>query len=198
MREALAVVLAYLLGSIPFALLAGRLRGVDLREVGSGNLGAANVFRSLGRGLGLAVMAADIGKGVLAVLLARWLTDSFWPVIAAGAVVAGHIFPVWLRFRGGKGVAVGCGAVIALMPLASAVLIVLWVAIVAATRYTSLASVTCALAFTPLAWALGYPWPNLVFAGIVSAVVVARHRDNVVRLLHGKELRIDLRRPRRA
>jgi glycerol-3-phosphate acyltransferase PlsY len=196
--EALAVVLAYLLGSIPFALLAGWLRGVDLRDVGSGNPGAANVFRSLGRGLGLAVMVADIGKGVLAVLLARWLTDSYWPVIAAGAVIAGHVFPVWLRFRGGKGVAVGCGAVIGLMPLASAALIALWVLIVAVTRYTSLASVTCAVAFTPLVWALGYPWPNIVFAAVASALVLARHRANVGRLIRGQELRIELRRPSRA
>jgi len=104
-----AIVIAYLLGSIPFAYLAGRARGIDLRTVGSGNLGAANVFRTLGRGTGIAVMAADIGKGAAAVLIARALTGAPWPAVAAGAAMAGHIFPVWLRFKGGKGVAVGGG-----------------------------------------------------------------------------------------
>ena len=101
MSAALAVAAAYLLGSIPFAFLAGRARGVDLRTIGSGNLGAANVFRALGKGMGIAVMAADIGKGVAAVLIARALTDDPWPAIAAGAAVAGHVFPVWMGFNGG-------------------------------------------------------------------------------------------------
>src|SRR5262249_20737440 len=129
-REAIAVVVAYLLGSIPFALLAGRLRGVDLRTVGSGNLGAANVFRNLGRGMGVAVMLADIGKGVVAVVIARALTDAPWPAIAGVAAVLGHVFPVWLRFRGGKGVAVAGGAVIGLMPWVSLVVLGSWLVIV--------------------------------------------------------------------
>jgi len=198
MREALAVALAYLLGSIPFAYLAGLTRGVDLRKVGSGNLGAANVFRSLGRGMGIAVMAADIAKGVVAVLVARALTDDPWPVIAAGAAVVGHVFPVWLRFRGGKGVAVGAGAVIGLMPLVSLVLVGIWVLIVVTTRYTSLASITSALAVTPLAWAFGYPWSYLLFAALAAALVLVRHRANFRRLSRGQEARIDLRRARRA
>ena len=107
MNAVAAIVIAYLLGSIPFAYLAGRARGIDLRKVGSGNLGAANVFRTLGRRMGIAVMAADIGKGAAAVLIAKALTDDPWPAVAAGAAMAGHVFPVWLRFKGGKGVAVG-------------------------------------------------------------------------------------------
>jgi glycerol-3-phosphate acyltransferase PlsY len=198
MREALAVALAYLLGSVPFAYLAGLLRGVDLRRVGSGNLGAANVFRSLGRGTGIAVMVADIGKGVAAVLIARALTDDPWPVIAGGAAVLGHVFPVWLRFRGGKGVAVGAGAIIGLMPLMSAVLLGLWVIVLLATRYTSLASITAAVAATPLAWAFGYPWYYVVFTALAALLVLARHRANFGRLSRGQEARIDLWRPRRA
>ncbi len=198
MREAVAVAVAYLLGSIPFAYLAGLVRGVDLREVGSGNLGAANVFRSLGRGIGIAVMAADIGKGVAAVLIARALTDDPWPVIAAGAAVLGHVFPVWLRFRGGKGVAVGAGAIIGLMPLMSLVLVGIWALVVVTTRYTSLASITSALAATPLAWAFGYPWSYVLFAALAAALVLVRHRANFGRLARGQESRIDLRRARRA
>ncbi|MGD9696332.1 MAG: glycerol-3-phosphate 1-O-acyltransferase PlsY [Thermoleophilia bacterium] len=191
------VVVAYLLGSIPFAYLAGRARGVDLRTVGSGNLGAANVFRNLGRRWGVGVMAADIGKGVLAVALARALSDDPWPAIAAGAAMAGHVFPVWLRFKGGKGVAVGGGAVIALMPLAAAILFAGWIVILLATRYSSLASITGAAAATPLAWAMDYPVSTVVFVGLAAAAVLVLHRGNIARLVTGRENRLELRRGRR-
>jgi glycerol-3-phosphate acyltransferase PlsY len=196
--EAAAVAVAYLLGSIPFAFIAGRLRGIDLRTVGSGNLGAANVFRNLGRGTGVAVMAADIGKGVAAVLIARALTDDPWPAVAAGAAMAGHVFPVWLRFRGGKGVAVGGGALIGLMPLVAVILLAAWALIVVATRYTSVASMIGSIAATPLAWALGYPWSSVVFVGVAAAGILALHRGNLQRLARGQEMRIDLWRARRA
>lgn len=193
MSEALAVVAAYLLGSIPFAFLAGRARGVDLRKVGSGNLGAANVFRALGKGMGIAVMAADIGKGVAAVLIARALTDDAWPAIAAGAAVAGHVFPVWMRFKGGKGVAVGGGAVVGLMPLASLILLPFWLVVVLLSRFTSLGSILGAVAATPVVWALGYSAPNVIFTAIASAAVLVLHRGNIVRLVQHRENRIDLR-----
>ena len=192
MNEALAVALAYLLGSIPFAFLAGRARGVDLRTVGSGNLGAANVFRTLGRGMGIAVMAADIGKGLLAVIIARTITDDPWPAIAAGAAMAGHVFPVWMRFKGGKGVAVGAGAVLGLMPLAAAILLALWLVVVLISRYTSLASILGAIVATPLVWALGYSPSKIAFTAIASAAVLILHRGNIVRLLNGSENRIEL------
>jgi len=197
-NEALAVAVAYLLGSIPFAFLAGRARGIDLRTIGSGNLGAANVFRTLGRSWGIGVMAADIGKGLVAVLIARAITDDPWPAVAAGAAMAGHVFPVWLRFKGGKGVAVGGGAVIGLMPLAAAILLGLWLVILLTTRYSSLASITCAVVATPLAALMGYPWSSVIFTGLGSAAVLVLHRGNLVRLLRGQELRIQLSRPRRA
>jgi len=189
---ALAVAAAYLLGSIPFAFLAGRARGVDLRTIGSGNLGAANVFRALGKGMGIAVMAADIGKGVAAVLIARALTDDPWPAIAAGAAVAGHVFPVWMRFKGGKGVAVGGGAVIGLMPLASLVLLPFWLAVVLVSRFTSLGSILGAIAATPVVWALGYSTANVAFTAIASAAVLVLHRGNIVRLIQRRENRIEL------
>jgi acyl phosphate:glycerol-3-phosphate acyltransferase len=197
-NEALVVALAYLLGSIPFAFLAGRARGVDLRTVGSGNLGAANVFRNLGRRMGIAVMAADILKGVVAVVIARALTDDPWPAIAAGAAMAGHVYPVWLRFKGGKGVAVGGGAVIGLMPLAALILVAIWFVIVATTRYTSLAAIVGAVVATPLVWALGYPLADVIFTGLAAVALLALHRGNLRRLLQGKELRIELGRARRA
>jgi len=197
-REALALALGYLLGSIPFGYLAGRMRGVDLRTVGSGNVGAANAFRNLGRAWGVGVMATDIGKGVAGVLVARALTDDPWPILAAAAVMAGAIFPVWLRFRGGKGVAAAGGVTIGLFPLVSALLLPLWLLIVLASRITSLASITAALAFTPLAAVFGYDWPYLLLAGAMTLLVIVRHRANIRRLLAGKEARIELRRHGRA
>lgn len=194
MTEALAVAVAYLLGSIPFAYLAGRSRGVDLRTIGSGNLGAANVFRALGKGMGIAVMAADIGKGVAAVLIARAITDDPWPAIAAGAAVAGHVFPVWMGFKGGKGVAVGGGAVIGLMPLASLILLPFWLVVVLISRYTSLGAILGSIAAVPVVWALGYSTPNIVFTAVAAAAVLLLHRGNIVRLLQGRENRIDLSR----
>ncbi|WP_217914624.1 glycerol-3-phosphate 1-O-acyltransferase PlsY [Miltoncostaea marina] len=194
MSAAAAIAIAYLLGSIPFAYLAGMSRGIDLRTVGSGNLGAANVFRALGTRMGVAVMAADIGKGVVAVLVARAIADDPWPAVAAGAAMAGHVFPVWLRFKGGKGVAVGGGAVIGLMPLAAAILLGLWFVVLLATRYSSLASITGAAAATPLVWSLGYDVASVVFTGIAAAAVLALHRANIGRLLRGEENRIVLRR----
>jgi glycerol-3-phosphate acyltransferase PlsY len=196
--ETLALVIAYALGSIPFGYLAGLTRGVDIRTTGSRNTGATNVFRTLGPAIGLAVMALDIAKGLAAVLVAKALLDDPWPLAAAGAAILGHVFPVWLRFRGGKGVAVGAGVVLGLMPLVSVVLLGGWVVIVVLTRYVSLASVAAALAFTPLTWALDEPWQYVVFAAAVSAAVLLRHRANLVRLARGQELRIELWRPRRA
>lgn len=192
MNQALAIAVAYLLGSIPFSYLAGRAKGIDLRTVGSGNLGAANAFRALGRGTGIAVLVADVLKGVVAVVIARLLTDDPWPAIAAGAAMAGHVFPVWLRFRGGKGVAVGGGAVIALMPLASVILFAIWIVVAVVSRYTSLASITSAVVATPLVWAMGYPAADVVFTAIAAIAVVVLHRGNIRRLATGTERRITL------
>lgn len=196
MTEPVALLAAYLLGSIPFGLLAGRLKGVDLRDIGSGNIGAANAFRNLGRGWGIAVMAGDIGKGVAGALLGRWLTDDPWPIFVGAAVMVGAIFPVWLRFRGGKGVAAGGGVMIGLFPIVGLCLLPLWLVIVLVSRITSLASILTAAAFTPLALAFGYSWPYLVLAGAMSLLVILRHRANIGRLLTGKEARIDLRKKR--
>ncbi len=193
MNQALALVIAYLLGSIPFAYLAGRLNGVDLRTVGSGNLGATNVFRTLGRTVGIVVMVLDIAKGAAAVLIAQWLAGgSWWPIAAGALAILGHVFPVWTGFKGGKGVAVGAGALIGLVPLASAVLIVLWVLLVVVTRYVSVASIVAALAAAPLAWLFGAPWPYVAFIALAALFVIVKHRENIQRLLNGTENRIHL------
>lgn len=190
MNQALALALAYLLGSIPFALIAGKLHGVDLREAGSGNLGATNVFRTLGRTAGVAVMMLDIAKGAAAVLVAVALTNNPWPLAAAALAILGHVFPVWTHFKGGKGVAVGAGAMIGLVPSASGVLLVLWILLVVFTRYVSVASIVAALAAAPLAYVFGAPWSYVVFIALAGVFVIYKHRENIVRLVHGDESRI--------
>ncbi len=196
MTQALAVGLAYLLGSIPFAYLAGLLRGVDIRTVGSKNVGATNVFRTLGRRIGIAVMVLDIGKGVAATVVARAMTDSPWPLVAGGAAIAGHVFPVWLRFKGGKGVAVGGGAVIGLVPFVALIVLAAWLVVVATTRYVSLASIVAAVTFPVGALVLGEPWPTLLFAVLASGAVIVRHRANIGRLLRRTEPKLELGRRR--
>lgn len=196
MNQTVAVVLAYLLGSIPFAYLAGRAKGVDIRTVGSKNVGATNVFRTLGKRIGIAVMLLDIGKGVAATLIARALTESPWPLVAGAAAIVGHVFPVWLRFKGGKGVAVGGGAVIGLVPVVSLIVLGTWIVVVALTRYVSLASIAAAVAFPVGALLLGEHWPTLLFSLFASGAVIVRHRANMGRLLKGTEPKLELGRRR--
>lgn len=190
MTQALVLVIAYLLGSIPSGYLAGRAKGVDIRTVGSKNMGATNVFRTLGRSIGISVMAADIAKGVLAVLIARALTDDPWPLVAAGLAIVGHVFPVWLSFKGGKGVATGAGVMLGLTPIPFAILFASWLVIVGATRIVSIASIACAAAYPVLVWAFDGSLATIVFSIVVSVGVIALHRRNIARLVRGEELRL--------
>jgi len=190
----LALVIAYLLGSIPSGYIAGRIRGIDVRKFGSQSVGATNVFRTLGRRTGIAVMAADVLKGLAAVLIAQLLTDPPWELVAAAAAIAGHVFPVWLRFRGGKGVAVGAGCVLGTVTLAALIAIGIWVVIVLITRYVSLASIVGTLSVAPVAWVLGASTAEVAFAAVGGLAVIYFHRANIARLLRGQELRIDFRR----
>lgn len=192
MNLTIALVAGYVLGSIPFGYLLGRLRGIDLRAVGSGNIGAANAFRNLGRSWGLLTMALDIGKGVAGAVIGRWLVDDAWPIAAGAAVMIGSIFPIWMRFKGGKGVAAAGGVVIGLLPWVALVLLPLWLLVVAIWRITSLAAIVASLAFTPLTWLFGYSWEYIVLAAVMSVLVLVRHRSNIGRLLNGSENRIHL------
>jgi acyl phosphate:glycerol-3-phosphate acyltransferase len=192
--EIIAVVFGYLLGSIPFALLLTRRQGIELRNVGSRNPGAANVLRSAGIGPAVAVMLLDVGKGSVAVAAARLMSDDVVVVTSAGlAAIVGHIYPVWCGFRGGKGVAASAGVFALLAPLATAVAVLVFVGTIAATRFISAGSIAGALAL-PVAAAVGNQ-PNPVVAGalLAAAIVLVRHRDNVSRLVAGTERRIGLR-----
>ena len=184
-----ALGLGYLLGSVPFGLILTRLFGAgDLRSIGSGSIGATNVLRTGRKGLAAGTLLLDAGKGALAV----WLTAQWWPLvapIAAFGAIVGHCFPVWLGFKGGKGVATALGIALALSwPVALACAAV-WLAVVAASRISSLGGITATLAGPLAAWALGRPELVLPLAGI-ALVVLWRHRANIARLRAGTEPRI--------
>lgn len=192
------ILVGYGIGSLPVGyLVANRAAGVDLRRAGSGNVGAANVYRTSGLALAVIVALADIAKGMGSVLFASRLAPGAGEMAAAGvAAVIGHVYPVWLRFHGGKGVATASGVFWILAPAATAMAAVLFLIVVWWTRYVSLGSVVATAALPPLAWMTGTPAP--VIAGSVAAalVVIQRHRGNLARLRQGTETR--LRAPGRA
>jgi glycerol-3-phosphate acyltransferase PlsY len=197
---ALSIIAAYLLGSIPFGLLAAKCKGVDIRKHGSGNIGATNVWRVCGWRCGLPVFVLDVLKGVAAVWLARWLAvkffgDAAWTAIAAAmACVIGHSFSVWLGFKGGKGVATSLGVFLGLMWLPSLVALLIWALVFKVSGYVSLASIVAALVLPAAAIAMqlmnrGYGWPVSGFAVVAGLLVILRHRSNIARLLAGTENR---------
>jgi acyl phosphate:glycerol-3-phosphate acyltransferase len=192
---AAAVLFANLLGSVPFALLLARHWGAyDLRQVGSGNLGATNVMRASGVTAGLIVAVLDILKGGVSVMLATRFSDHAAAPAAAGvAAIVGHVYPVWVRFRGGKGVATACGVFSILTPAALPPALLLFLLTVSMTKYVSLGSVVASIALPPLAWALGSPVPAVIGAGAAAALIVFRHRTNLDRLRIGTERRLGVR-----
>jgi glycerol-3-phosphate acyltransferase PlsY len=207
-------------GSIPFGLLIGKARGVDIREHGSKNIGATNVGRVLGRPWGYFCFALDVVKGAAPVLAAGWITGALgderasavtllWWLGVAVAAVMGHVFPVWLRFRGGKGVATGFGVLVAIYPgltYASLTAMVLWVMVVKATRYVSVASIVAALSIpisacgfcflrgdgtlSDRAAGLAQQWPLIALSALLALLVVWKHRANIARLRAGTENRV--------
>lgn len=195
----LAIFASYLLGSVPFGLVMARLiKGVDLREVGSGNIGATNAMRVLGKPLGLLAFLLDFGKGLVPTLILAphaAALDETTPWLAASlcgtAAVIGHCFPVYLRFKGGKGVATGCGAIVGVDPMIFVISGLVWVACLVTTRYVGLASIAMGLAF-PVVAALRMEGAGaFVFAcGLLSLLVVVRHRGNLKRMMAGTEPRI--------
>jgi glycerol-3-phosphate acyltransferase PlsY len=188
------VVAAYLIGSIPFALILARRWGADLRQVGSGNLGAANVMRASGLRAGVLVAVLDMAKGAASVWLAEWVGDGGQlPAIAGLAAILGHIYPIGLGFRGGKGVATACGVFGILTPLAVPPALAIFAAVVWLTQYVSLGSVLASIALPPIAYALGSPAPAVTAAAAASTIIVFRHRSNVLRMWMGTERRVGAR-----
>ncbi|MGH9141197.1 MAG: glycerol-3-phosphate 1-O-acyltransferase PlsY [Vicinamibacterales bacterium] len=189
-----AVLAAYLIGSIPFALILAQRWGADPRQVGSGNLGAANVMRASGLAAGLLVAVLDMSKGAASVWLALQMGDGRdLPAAAGFAAIIGHIYPIWLRFRGGKGVATACGVFAILSPLAIPPALAIFAVAVWLTRYISLGSVLASMALPPLAYALGNSTPVIIAAAAAAALIVFRHRSNVRRMWTGTEPRAGAR-----
>ncbi len=195
MVPVILTILSYLLGSIPAGFLVGSSSGVDVRSAGSGNIGATNVARTLGLAKGLVTLFADVAKGFLPVLAAHLLDLEPAAAAAAGlAAFAGHLFPVFLGFKGGKGVATAAGVYLAAMPLGLLVVLGFFVLVILASRRVSAASMAAGILAPGVAWALSYPaeigWMSLA----IGILVVIRHRDNIRRLRTGEEPRFDLRR----
>lgn len=195
MADAVAVILAYVVGSLPTGVIIGRLAGINVQRAGSGNIGATNVTRVAGTTAGLLTLIGDVGKGVLAVSLARAFGSSaFAAQIAAVSGFLGHLFSVFLRFSGGKGVATGFGVCLALAPTVMILPIALFAAVFAATRIVSVASLAAA-ATTPVAMGLlDAGRSNVIVATILAVLIVVRHHDNIRRLRAGVEPRFGLRR----
>jgi glycerol-3-phosphate acyltransferase PlsY len=194
MDTLLAVVVGYLLGSCPFGYWAGRLKGVDLRSQGSGNIGGTNAIRVLGPRVGVPALLLDIAKGAVAVLVASQLGGTGTEVLAAAAAMVGHTRSIFLGFRGGgKAVATGAGAMLALVPEVTVPVAVVWIAVSLLTRYISVASMVSAVVLVIGVIATGQSWPIVVFALFGAGVVIWRHRSNIARLRAGTENRLDLR-----
>lgn len=204
MRLVLVVIIAYLIGSIPFGYLIVRATGGgDVRETGSGGTGATNVSRRAGKAAGIFTLLLDAAKGALAVVVAKSIFNgdsTDWLIAAAAiAVILGHIFPVWLRFHGGKGVATGAGAFLVLAPMAILAAAVIFGAVVALTKFVSLGSILAALTIPLFVWLFAQPeiyvTPLLTSAVLGALLIVFAHRENIDRLLRGTESRIsDLKR----
>jgi acyl phosphate:glycerol-3-phosphate acyltransferase len=196
LSDLLIVAVGYLLGSLPWGLWLPRLvAGVDVRTLGSGNIGATNVWRTLGFKLGVAVALLDIAKGAAAALLGRWLGDDLIGVLAGCAAMAGHWRPFFLGFaRGGKIVATTGGVGLAVAPLATLLAGGLWMVVFLVTRYASLASMISAASLPLFAFLFGASWPVLAFTAGGAVAIVLLHRTNIARLVHGQENKMQLRR----
>lgn len=203
MMPALALIIAFLSGSLPTALIMGKMKGIDLRTVGSGNIGATNAFRVLGKSWGIACLIIDAFKGwAPAVWCSRGafavdaatLAPSTWMLIVGLAAVAGHTLSPWLKFKGGKGVATSLGIFLAVAPLPVTICLGLGIALIAVTGYVSLASITGSTLLPILIFALSpadaRPWPVIILSLVLGVFVIYKHRENIKRLMNGTENKI--------
>ena len=190
MNIALLVVFSYLIGSIPFGFLLARAKGVDIRKRGSGNIGATNVWRNLGLSSGLLVLVLDALKGVGCVLLGRYFAGGDVQLLTAMAVLAGHSWPVFLRFKGGKIIATALGVFLALDPLITVLTALVWLVVVALFRFVSLGSVLAVISLPVFMLIFSRPWEKVVFSVIVAGIAIFKHFPNIKRLLSGTEIKI--------
>ena len=200
-------VAAYLLGSIPTGFLVAKARGIDIRTVGSGNIGATNVFRFLGKPAGIFVLLADALKGWLAVVVVTRVITSViqlpgdqmtqeWLAICAGvSAILGHNFTCWLHFKGGKGIATSAGVLTALVPLSLVIILSVWIVVFALTRYVSLASICASFALPFAAWLTHESVTMIAITAALAVLAIYKHKANIKRLLNGTESRLALKKP---
>jgi len=186
----LAIVISYLIGSIPFGYLLARLKGIDIMELGSGNIGATNVWRNLGPVPGLAVLLLDMGKGAVAVWLGKYLGGIETELLAAVAVLFGHSWSVFLRFKGGKMIATGGGVVLAMSPVLILVCLVVWLTTVAVTRYVSLGSMLAAVSIPVTMMMIDMSLWHISFGIAMALLAIYKHRANISRILDGTEFKV--------
>lgn len=194
-RDAWPVLLAYVAGATPFGFLAGKLRGIDIRQHGSGNIGATNVLRTLGKPVGITVLALDVLKGLLPVLLAKSVSDSsIIHIVTAMAAILGHNYTFWLGFKGGKGIATTAGAILPIMPYALIAAVSGFLIVLKTTRYVSLGSISAAI-IIPITIAVeslirgSWDWYIVGFSLFVCLLAIWKHRANIQRLCRGEENR---------
>lgn len=192
--EALLVIFSYLLGSVPSGLIIGKLSGLDVRKAGSGNIGATNVARLLGKTGGLLTLVGDTAKGFIPVLVVQQMGFSH-PVTALVGVAAflGHLYPIFLKFKGGKGVATSFGVLLGLAPLATIILLVVFAAVAFTTRIVSLSSMVTAVAAPLVLWLFYYSPTYVIVTAFMALMIVFRHYANIQRLLNGTEPRFGTR-----
>lgn len=191
----ICLVMGYVIGSTPIGWMAGKMKGIEIRDHGSGNIGATNVLRTLGKPVGITVLVLDIVKGLLPVLIAIQLTgNEVIHVAAAIATILGHNFTFWLKFKGGKGIATTAGTMLPLIPTALVFAIALWIIGFKVTRYVSIGSIAAAtsipiVCFTQALITQNWRWPVLIYTLILSILAVWKHRGNIRRLMDGTEAR---------
>ncbi len=193
MNYIVAALIGYLLGSIPTGLvLVKMICGIDIRDYGSHNIGTTNVFRTVGARMASFVLLGDVLKGIVAVMLVKFLFSAnlHMQLVTALAALLGHTFSVFLHFKGGRGVATGLGLVIYFMPEVAIFSLALWAGIVFVTKYVSLASVVAAFLTPFAAFYRDYPWELVLFVSLACLFVIVRHYENIIRLLHGEETKI--------
>ncbi|MGE4169652.1 MAG: glycerol-3-phosphate 1-O-acyltransferase PlsY [Candidatus Margulisiibacteriota bacterium] len=182
---------SYLLGSIPFALIVSRAKGVDLRKVGSGNLGATNVYRAMGLGYALLVFGLDAIKGYIPVMIALNHFESPWVHILIGfCAIVGHSLSPFVKFKGGKGAATGLGVLLAISPDVCGLVFAVALILILAFRYVAPVTILCSVLTPILLWAFGYAQEYVAFVTLICLFIIYRHRSNIVRLFQGKENRI--------
>jgi glycerol-3-phosphate acyltransferase PlsY len=201
------ILLAYLLGSVPTGFLVGKARGIDIRTIGSGNIGATNVFRALGTPAGVFVLLADALKGWLAVavvanLCCTWAAPSasaavreWFRIVAGFCAILGHNYTCWLHFKGGKGIATSAGVLVALVPYALLIILAIWIVVLATTRYVSVASICASAALPAATWLTGGSGTLIIITGAMAALAIYKHRSNIRRLLAGTENQIGRKKP---